>query len=130
MLARLNGAEAMHELSVAQSILEIIHQNVTQDDLNLVRTVSLKVGDQAGIVCDSLEFSFHALIAGTPLAGAALSVERIPYTIHCNNCQKTLESPYGLGICPDCSGTATTVVSGTELQVTTIELDEPSMESS
>ena len=120
----------MHELSVAQSILEIIRQSVPREELPHVRTVTLKVGDQAGIVYESLEFSFRALTLETPLAGAALSVERVPYRIHCAICREVIESPFGLGICPKCSGTETTVVSGTELQVATIDLDEPTPEPS
>jgi hydrogenase nickel incorporation protein HypA/HybF len=115
----------MHELSVARNIVDIVCQSVPQERLNDVSAVALRIGDQAGIVCDSLEFSFHVLTTGTPLADTSLVIEHIPYRVHCNTCRRTFESPFGLGICPNCSGTDTTVVSGTEMQVTTIDLDEP-----
>lgn len=120
----------MHELSVAQDILDIIRRNVSPSELENVRVVTLKVGEQAGIVSDSLEFSFRALTMETPLARAQLSILRIPYRLHCNTCNEILDSPFGLGICPKCSGTQTTVVSGTELQVATIDVGEPSLEVS
>lgn len=120
----------MHELSVARNIIDIVRQSVSESELKNVRSVTLKIGDQSGIVCNSLEFTFRALTLETPLQGAVLAIQRIPYRVHCRTCQDVLESPFGLGICPRCSGIETTVVSGTELQVATIDLAEPSLEMS
>ena len=46
----------MHELSVAQSIVEIIQRHVPQSDWERVRVVRLKIGAAAGVVPESLEF--------------------------------------------------------------------------
>jgi len=119
----------MHELSIAESILDIIRQNVPREELGNVYTVNMKVGEMAGVVCDSLEFSFQALTAGTPLAKASLSIDHIPFQIHCRSCDKTLQSQFGLSVCPWCSGIETNVVSGTELQVVSIDLREPVSEA-
>ena len=119
----------MHELSIAESILDIISQNVPKEDLGNVRTVTMKIGAMAGVVCESLEFSFQALTAGTPLAKASLSIDHIPFQVHCSSCNKTLQSQFGMAVCPWCSGTETKVVSGTELQVVSIDLHEPVSES-
>ena len=48
----------MHELSVAQNIVEIIQQHVPESEWGRVAAVRLKVGAVAGIVPESLEFSF------------------------------------------------------------------------
>ena len=48
----------MHELSVAQNIVEIIQQHIPESELERVIAVRLKIGAAAGIVPDSLEFSF------------------------------------------------------------------------
>lgn len=119
----------MHELSIAESILDIINQNVPTEELGNVRAVNLKVGAMAGVVCESLEFSFQALTAGTPLAKSSLSIDHIPFQIHCASCNKTLQSQFGMAVCPGCSGTETRVISGTELQVVSIDLNEPVLES-
>ena len=119
----------MHELSIAESILDIIRQNVPNEDLSNVRTVNMKIGAMAGVVCESLEFSFQALTAGTPLATASLSIDHVPFQIHCASCNKTLQSQFGMSICPWCSGTETRVLSGTELQVVSIDLREPVSEA-
>ena len=46
----------MHELSVAQSIIEIIQQHVPASELERVAAVRLKIGAAAGVVPESLEF--------------------------------------------------------------------------
>lgn len=116
----------MHELSIAESILEILNRSVPHEEIGSVRTVNMKVGTMAGVVCESLEFSFKALTSGTLLAGVSLSIERVPFRIHCSDCKRTFPSEYGFSACPLCLGTKTTVVSGMELQVVSIDLGEPS----
>jgi hydrogenase nickel incorporation protein HypA/HybF len=115
----------MHELSIAESILEIIYRNVPKDELTSVRTVNMKIGALAGVVCESLEFSFQAVTSGTPLEAASLSIDRVPCRIHCSSCDKAFPSPHGFSACPGCSGTQTRVLSGMELQVVSIDLCEP-----
>ncbi len=118
----------MHELSIANNILEIVQQHVQPELLPSVRSIRLKVGDQAGVVVDSLEFSFSALTADSPLRSAHLEVERVPFTITCRDCGATSVSDAGLVTCPKCDSTRTTVLSGTELRVVDIELLEPEPE--
>lgn len=113
----------MHELSIAQNILEIIQQSVSQDELVDVRVVRLKVGTLSGVVADSLDFCFSAIAAETPLAKARLDIEQIPFTVHCNSCQKTSVNGLGFVVCPECGSVETNVISGRELQVAEIELD-------
>ena len=65
----------MHELSIAQSILEIIQQHISESDWERVEAVRLKIGAFAGVVPDSLEFSFQAITAETSLNHARLEIE-------------------------------------------------------
>ena len=112
----------MHELSIAQSILDIVRQYVPERDAPRVRTVFIKVGALAGVVPDSLDFSFTAITAETPLQHARLQIERIPFTIRCNNCNTTAEREAGIILCPHCGSMDTRTLTGTELNVTEIEV--------
>lgn len=67
----------MHELSVANSILDIVCRHVPAAQGPLVRAVRVRVGDGAGVLPDSLEFCFEAIVAGTPYASARLAVDRV-----------------------------------------------------
>ena len=112
----------MHELSIAQSILEIVEQYVIPADRETVRQVKIRVGEMAGVVPDSLEFCFSAIIADTPLRSASLHIQEIPFTISCVTCGDLATNPSGFVVCPKCGGADTKIISGTELQVIEIEL--------
>ncbi|RPI19144.1 MAG: hydrogenase maturation nickel metallochaperone HypA [Ignavibacteriae bacterium] len=114
----------MHELSIAQNILEIVHQYVPAEELENVEFVKVKVGEVAGVVTDSLTFGFEAITAGTSLNNAKLAVENIPFKVQCNLCSKIFSNEFGITICPLCNSSNTKILSGMELQVTEVLLKE------
>ncbi|MFH0990785.1 MAG: hydrogenase maturation nickel metallochaperone HypA [bacterium] len=112
----------MHELSVAQSIVDIVHQYIPEPDVPYVRAVRIKLGKLAGIVPDSLDFSFSALTARTSLHAAHLEIDHIPFILNCKICGKDSSNDIGHQLCSHCGGADTTILSGRELQVMDIEL--------
>jgi hydrogenase nickel incorporation protein HypA/HybF len=120
----------MHELSIAQGIVDIVRMHVSENDLSDVRSVHLKVGALSGVVAESLEFSFSAITADTPLSQARLSIDRIPFMIQCQSCGAKSESEMGIVVCASCKSPDTRVISGTELQVLHIELSDHKPEDS
>lgn len=114
----------MHELSIAQSIIEIVRSNVASDDAYLVRSVRVKVGEISGVIPESLEFCFEAITHDTPLERATLDIEHVPFVLRCKTCDASFGSEMGIVLCPHCTGTDTQVLSGFELQVAEIELDD------
>ncbi len=114
----------MHELSIAQNILEIVHQYVPDDRRGAVKSIRLRIGDLAGVVPDSLDFCFSSIIAETALRKASLDIERVPYTLHCPHCDLTFTGEFGIVLCPKCGSDTPTVIGGTEMQVVEIELLE------
>ena len=113
----------MHELSVAAGILDVVRQHVPMSQAPLVRTVRLRVGEMAGVLPDSLDFCFGAIVAGTPYALASLEIERVPARGTCGSCGRHVEaSP--LELCPVCGGFGITLTSGEELQVVDVEIED------
>ena len=118
----------MHELSIANDILTIIRQNVPQEELNNIENINVKIGDMSGVVAESLEFCFQAIISETELDNAKLVIEKIPFAVKCNSCGSESTNEFGIRVCSDCNSTDTTVISGLEMQVTEVELKEESEE--
>lgn len=115
----------MHELSIAQNIVEIVQQHLPPDNTFPVKSVRLKLGAMAGVVADSLEFCFTAMTAGTRVEGATLEIEHVPLRARCGRCSATFTVDGSMFICPACDSTDLAIISGRELQVTEIEvLDE------
>jgi hydrogenase nickel incorporation protein HypA/HybF len=114
----------MHELSIAQSILDIVRENVPPPDLHRVRSIRVRIGTMAGVVTDSLSFCFEAVTADAGLTGARLAIETVPLTATCTACGQTAEiEPYRFR-CSRCEGTDLVVVSGREMTVSEVELEE------
>jgi len=114
----------MHELSVAQSIVDIVLQHLPKENHVAVKSVGLRLGEMAGIVPDSLEFCFGAITQGTPLEGATLAIEHVPLRAHCSDCGADGDIAPTLFVCPSCGGSSLTILSGREMQVKDIEVEE------
>jgi len=112
----------MHELSIAQDILDIVFSNVPADEYENVAEIKVKIGEMAGVVPESLEFCFKAIASETQLANATLIIDKIPFILKCNSCNITSSNEMGIRICPDCGSSDTRIISGTELEVTEVEL--------
>ncbi len=119
----------MHELSIAENIVEIIHQYVPADERKRVRNVFTSVGEQSGVVADSLEFSFQAITASTELELSRLVIETVPFIIRCTECGGENRTEMGGRQCPACNSLDTTVLSGTDLRVREIELEDEQQEN-
>jgi hydrogenase nickel incorporation protein HypA/HybF len=121
----------MHELSIAQEILGIIYQYVPNPKDNYVKSVRVEVGKMSNILTDSLTFCFDAITQNTPLMSTKLEIVELPVTITCNNCKKTSEIEPPVFACPECGSNQIKIISGTEMRVDEIEInDEPSPDSS
>jgi hydrogenase nickel incorporation protein HypA/HybF len=68
----------MHELSIAQEIVETVRGHVPLEASGPVRRVRLKLGALNRIVPDSLRFCFEAASRGTVVEGAMLEIHEIP----------------------------------------------------
>jgi len=114
----------MHELSIAQAVVEIASRHARG---RRVHRVELKVGHLRQVVPSALEFGFELVAQGTPLEGAELAIQDIPATGNCRACgRRNVMSEFPLR-CPDCGGIDVAVLSGEELQVDSLELEEYEM---
>lgn len=111
-------------MSIAQNIIDIIREHVAPDRETNVRSVKVLIGEFSGVVAESLEFCFSSLIQGTPLEKATLEIEKVQVKASCRSCGQTSSLEYGVFICPLCGSNDVKLLSGTELQIKTIEIDE------
>lgn len=114
----------MHELSIAKNIIDILDENLTIDQRCKVKTVRIKVGKLTNIMVDSLLFGFEALTKETDFEGVILEIEQLPLRIKCKNCGKETELDDFAFSCPVCQGSDIQIISGQELIVKEIELND------
>lgn len=114
----------MHELSIAHGIFDIMAEHVPRSRAADVREVRVRVGEASGVLADSLEFCFEAIVSGTPWARARLDIERVPPMARCWSCDTEFPSGDVLIRCPKCRSEGASLVAGRDLQVVDIELAE------
>lgn len=108
----------MHELSVAQSVVDAVLERTGERH---VTTVRLQVGRLSGVVPDALLFCFDLAVAGTPLDGATLEIEEPTGRAHCRGCGAEFALRDLVLLC-DCGSADVEVMAGRELQLTSVEV--------
>ncbi len=113
----------MHEMSIAQSALDIILQESQNHKVNRVISVALKVGELSAVETESLRFCFELLTKGTLAEGARLDIERVEVTCRCQDCGSNFTVQDLMFSCPSCKSNRVEMLSGRELSVESFEAE-------
>jgi hydrogenase nickel incorporation protein HypA/HybF len=113
----------VHELSVAQRLVELVEERLDGEGAVRVTIVHLRLGPLAGVVPEALLFAFDAATENTACAGARLAIEPVEPTLYCPGCgmERPLLSVQRLS-CRVCGTVTPHVVRGRELEVTEVEV--------
>jgi hydrogenase nickel incorporation protein HypA/HybF len=114
----------VHELSIAMSVVDMAEEEARQRNAKVV-AVHLRLGLLSGVVKDALLSCYGMASAGTALEGSELRVEEVPVEIFCAACNapRALSSMQWFA-CPVCGTPSAAVVSGKELEVSALEIEE------
>ncbi len=112
----------MHELALAEGVLQICEDHAKRANAEKVVIVRVLIGALSHVDPDALSFSFSAVIPGTLAEGAALEIERIPGKAWCHDCMKEVAIAFLGDACPTCSGFKLQVIAGEEMRVKEIEV--------
>lgn len=113
----------MHEMAIAEGILDIALDYGRKNDAKKIAEVGLRIGDMAGVVVDSLVFSFDMIAKGTMAEGAKLVIERVPLVGRCVKCGGEFPIAHYDFWCPACRDGVLETISGREMKVTYLEVD-------
>ena len=113
----------MHELSIAQHIIEIISGQCRKSGYSRIESVNLRIGRASGIMSDALLFAFDAIKVDTMARDAALHIEEVPVTGLCRDCGSSfiVEEEYIL-FCPQCKGNSFHITAGREMDIVDMEV--------
>jgi len=114
----------MHELAIAQDIFEIVRQSVPKDQEAAVRKVRLRIGKLSGVIADSLSFCFSIIVNGTSMSQATLYIDEKPTVARCRDCSCDFEIADMVFLCPACKSSNLELISGKELEIVEIELED------
>lgn len=110
----------MHEMSIAQSIINLALEEAGRAGLDRVAQVRLKIGRMSGVVPDSLAFCWELMTGEGPIQGAELVMEEIPVQALCQECEEGFQVEEYDFTCPSCGSERTKIVAGRELTLSAI----------
>jgi hydrogenase nickel incorporation protein HypA/HybF len=116
----------MHELSLCEQLVDLTldeYRKLDPPPMRLVR-VSVVVGRMRRIVPESLRLAYEILSQGTPLAGSALDLQDRPVTGRCQTCGWRGAIEESVFLCPDCGSANLEVISGMELYLDCLEVEQ------
>ncbi len=111
----------MHEMSIANMLLEIVLEEARKHDITGIEKVLIQIGEMAAVNPDALNFCFSIISNGTPAQNAKLEIEIVPIVARCSKCGLIFEVENFSFLCPDCKAITTECISGQELTVLSVE---------
>lgn len=115
----------MHELSIANRLIEIAIEHASEVDAKKICSIGLRVGALSCVHQDALQFSFEMVARQTIAEGATLHINLLPVRVFCPTCDEEVELP---GIqrfrCPRCDTPTADIRQGKELDIESIEVLE------
>lgn len=115
----------MHELSVAQQLVELVVAELGDEAAARVRAVTLRLGALSGVASEALLSVYGAAAAGTPLRDSTLAIDPVAAAVFCRRCDREHELPGVQSLrCPACHSGDAHVTRGRELEVLSVEVAE------
>ena len=113
----------MHEMALAESVLQIIEDHAGREGFARVKTVWLEIGALSGVEPEALRFCFDAVTRGSVAEGAALEIVASPGRGWCLDCAAQMPMAQLYEACPRCGGYRLQPTGGTEMRVKELEVE-------
>ena len=122
----------MHELSMAQGIIDAVLKTAEENNATEVNEVTIEVGRLAMINPEQLEFMLGVLVENTLMEDAEITFEEIPIEMDCHDCDFHGEAVLDdsdhyapLVKCPECDSLSVEVLNGKDIVVKNIVIEKP-----
>lgn len=113
----------MHEMSLMESVLEIVEDEARRAGATSVKAVRLDIGELSHVEPEALRFCFEAVVDGTIAAGAVLEIVRVPGAGWCLDCAETVPLTERYGACPKCGNHHVQMTAGDDMRVAELEVE-------
>ena len=112
----------MHEMSLAEGVLQLIEDAAREQEFERVTTVWLEIGQLSGVEVEAMKFCFDAVMRDSIADGATLEIVATPGTGWCMQCSMSVPMSEVFGECPQCGSHQMQVTGGTEMRVKELEV--------
>ncbi|RDH83932.1 MAG: hydrogenase nickel incorporation protein HypA [endosymbiont of Galathealinum brachiosum] len=116
----------MHELAICQSLMEQVEKIAHENNAQSVFSITLGMGPLSGVEEQLLKNAYPVASVGSIAENAELIINLLPLIVKCNACNTESEVLANKLLCKQCGDWKTTVISGDELMLMSVELDRHS----
>jgi hydrogenase nickel incorporation protein HypA/HybF len=114
----------MHEVGIANAVIDAARQEAERRPGSRLMRVGVRIGELAAVDPEALRFCFDALTRGTDLEQLVLEIQPSPRRHRCEPCRREFQVVAYEFACPECGRQDTLFVSGDELELAYVELEE------
>ena len=114
----------MHELAICQSLIDQVESIASERDAKYVTSVVVAIGPLAGVEVQLLKNAYSIASAGTVAEHAELVIEHLPVRVKCTQCGSESDALPNKLICKQCGDWRTTLLSGDEMMLMSVELEK------
>lgn len=113
----------MHELSLAQSVLDIVEKEMKRHNGKELKAVTLTVGERAGVELNTFRTAIDAVLRASRWHDAVAKIDIIPSKAQCIACGAQFHPSGGVVECPECGSGACGIISGMEFKVSSLTIE-------
>jgi len=113
----------MHEMSLAEDILQIVEDAAQAEGCARVKTVWLEIGQLASVEVEALRFCFDAVTRDSVASDARLEIIETPGQGWCMKCSRSVPIAALYEPCPACGSHQIQVTGGEEMRVRELEVE-------
>jgi hydrogenase nickel incorporation protein HypA/HybF len=112
----------MHEMSLAEGVLDVVQEAARAHHPCAVRMVRLEIGALAAVELEALRFAFEVVKRGSVADGAQLDIVQVPGAAWCMQCSDSVAIAERTDPCPQCGSWQLQVTGGDQMRVKELEL--------
>lgn len=113
----------MHELSIAQNIVEICEEQIKLNNKSTIYEVEIEIGELSGVIPEALKFALPEATKNTLAEKTKFIITVIPAIAVCNECKNEFAVQNYYSPCNKCNAFDYDIKQGKDLIVKSIVLE-------
>jgi len=113
----------MHEMSLAESVREIVDETARANGARRVAGVRLEIGRLAQVEMEAMRFAFDVVMRGSLAEQARLEIVEVDGSAWCMRCSEPVVIAQRGDACPKCDSYQLQVTGGDRMRVMDIDIE-------
>ena len=113
----------MHEMSLCESVLQILEHEAEVQHFHKVKTIWLEIGALSGVEPEALRFCFDVVMQGSLAEDARLEIVAAPGLAWCLPCGAEVAIRELYAQCPQCGSHQLQINSGDQMRIKELEVE-------